>query len=63
MEWVVSLLVVLALAGLGFGVWSVGRRRLQFCPHCSWIVRRVRTGWLRCPRCRKQYGRTLKARL
>ena len=33
MEWVVSILVVLALALLGFGIWVVGRRALQLCPH------------------------------
>lgn len=63
MEWVVGVLIVLALALLGFAIWVVGRQALQLCPHCGWIVRRVRTGWLRCPRCRKQYGRTLKLRL
>lgn len=62
MEWVVGSLVLLALALLGFGVWALGRRALQFCPHCAWIVRRVRTGWLRCPRCHKQYSRTLRGR-
>jgi hypothetical protein len=62
MEWLGGLLVFLALALVGFSVWIVGRRALQFCPHCGWIVRRVQTGWRRCPRCRRQYGRGLKVR-
>lgn len=63
MEWVTGLLLLAGLVLLGAGGWFIGRRALQLCPHCGWIVRRVRTGWLRCPRCHKQYGRTLKARL
>jgi hypothetical protein len=62
MEWVVGLLVFLALALAGLGAWAVGRRAFQLCPHCAWIVRRVRSGWLRCPRCHKQYGRPHKVR-
>jgi len=60
MEWVWGLLVVLALVLAGLGGWRIARRALQFCPHCGWIVRRVRTGWLRCPRCHRQYGRHAK---
>lgn len=62
MEWAVSLLILIALAALGYGGWVVGRRALQLCPHCGWVVKRVRTGWLRCPRCHKQYGRHVKVR-
>ena len=62
MEWVVALVVLLVLALGSAGGWLVGRRVLQFCPHCSWIVKRVRTGWLRCPRCHKQYGRHTRVR-
>ena len=43
--------VILALALWGW------RQYYQFCPHCGWIVRRVERGWLRCPRCKKQYAR------
>ena len=62
MEWLVGLLVFLVLALGGVGGWAIGRRVLQLCPHCGWIVKRVRTGWLRCPRCHKQYGRHLRVR-
>jgi hypothetical protein len=62
MEWVFGVLVFLALAALVAGGWVVGRRFLQLCPHCGWIVKRVRTGWLRCPRCHKQYGRHMRVR-
>lgn len=63
MEWVAGFLFLVALVLVGAGLWILGRRALQLCPHCGWFVRRVRTGWLRCPRCRKQYGRALKIRL
>ena len=62
MEWVWGSLVVLALVLAGLGGWRVARQALQFCPHCGWIVRRVRTGWLRCPRCHRQYVRQHKVR-
>ncbi|MBI4589337.1 MAG: hypothetical protein HY725_10900 [Candidatus Rokubacteria bacterium] len=62
MEWVVGLLIVAALLLAGLGGWRVGRRALQLCPHCGWVVRRVRSGWLRCPRCHRQYGRHAKVR-
>lgn len=51
-----ALVLILALAGLAAGVWA-WRAWLQLCPHCAWVVRRVEHGWLRCPRCHKQYGR------
>lgn len=52
---------VLALAAIvAGGIWA--RRELQFCPHCAWIVRRVKKGWLRCPRCKKQYGKPARVR-
>jgi hypothetical protein len=51
---IVGLLVAALVAA---AVWWLGRTRLQFCPHCGWIVRRVERGWLRCPRCKKQYAR------
>ena len=60
MEWVWGSLVVLALALAGLGGWRIARQALQFCPHCGWIVRRVRTGWLRCRRCHRQYSRHAK---
>ncbi len=62
MEWVVGLVVFLILALGSVAGWVVGRRVLQLCPHCGWIVKRVRTGWLRCPRCHKQYGRHPRVR-
>lgn len=62
MEWVIGVVVVLVLVLGGVGGWTIGRRVLQLCPHCGWIVKRVRTGWLRCPRCKKQYGRHARAR-
>jgi len=60
MEWVWGSLVVLALLLAGLGGWRVARQALQFCPHGGWIVRRVRTGGLRCPRCHRQYSRHAK---
>ena len=51
---IVAALLVVAMAA---GVWFLWRTRLQLCPHCGWIVRRVQRGWLRCPRCKKQYAR------
>ncbi|MFQ5829155.1 MAG: hypothetical protein ACE5JD_08375 [Candidatus Methylomirabilia bacterium] len=62
MEWLAGLLILVALVALGYGGWVVGRRALRLCPHCGWVVKRVRTGWLRCPRCHKQYGRHVKVR-
>ena len=63
MDWMGPVLILVVLLAIGWGGWVVFRRALQLCPHCGWVVRKVRTGWLRCPRCRKQYGRTLKVRL
>jgi len=34
----------------------------QFCPHCRRIVRRARQTWLRCPRCGREYHRTIRFR-
>ncbi|MFQ5899146.1 MAG: hypothetical protein ACE5JN_13005 [Candidatus Methylomirabilia bacterium] len=62
MEWVVGLVILAALGLAGFGGWTFGRRVLQLCPHCGWIVKRVRSGWLRCPRCHRQYSRHVKVR-
>jgi len=62
MEWLGGVLIVAALLLVGLGGWRVGRRTLQLCPHCGWIVRRVRSGWLRCPRCHRQYSRPHKVR-
>ena len=53
--WTVATLVVVGAAAVG--AWLLWRTRLQLCPHCGWIVRRVQRGWLRCPRCHKQYAR------
>jgi hypothetical protein len=62
MEWVWSLAIAVAIALAALGGWQVARRTLQLCPHCGWVVRRVRTRWLRCPRCHRQYGRHARAR-
>jgi uncharacterized protein with PIN domain len=35
--------------------WILLSRRYQRCPHCRRLVRRVRAGSLRCPRCGRQY--------
>lgn len=51
---IVAALVAVVLAG---GLWYAWHAWLQLCPHCGWIVRQVRRGWLRCPRCHKQYAR------
>ncbi len=59
---VVGLVVVAALVGLAAGIWYLFRTTLQFCPHCAWIVRRVQHGWLRCPRCHKQYAKKPRLR-
>ncbi|MBI2460386.1 MAG: hypothetical protein HYV61_02470 [Candidatus Rokubacteria bacterium] len=56
---VVGGVVVLAALVVG-GFWA--RRELQLCPHCAWVVRRVKKGWLRCPRCKKQYGKPARVR-
>lgn len=53
----IALLVLAALAASGWYVW---RAWLQLCPHCGWVVRRVQRGWLRCPRCHRQYARAPK---
>ena len=60
MSLVVAIVAALLLAGVGGGLWFLWRRWLQLCPHCGWIVRRVRTGWLRCRRCHRQYSRHAK---
>jgi hypothetical protein len=53
------IVTLVLLAGATAGLWFAWRRWLQACPHCGWVVRRVHHGWLRCPRCHKQYtGRT-----
>ena len=53
------IVTIVLLAGATAGLWYAWRRWLQACPHCGWVVRRVHHGWLRCPRCHKQYaGRT-----
>jgi hypothetical protein len=62
MESVVGLVVFLVLVLGSVAGWAAGRRVLQLCPHCGWIVKRVRTGWLRCPRCHKQYGHHTRVR-
>jgi hypothetical protein len=55
----VEAIVILGLLAGATGLWYAWRRWLQVCPHCGWVVRRVHHGWLRCPRCHKQYaGRT-----
>jgi hypothetical protein len=54
--------VVLALCALAAALAYLWRTRLQLCPHCGWIVRRVDRGWLRCARCHKQYGRHARLR-
>lgn len=50
---VIALALVAALAL----VWL--RRAYQPCPHCRRFVRRARRGWLRCPRCGRQYHRSV----
>lgn len=52
-----AIVLVLLVVAVSVGLWYVWRRWLQLCPHCAWIVSRVEHGWLRCPRCHKQYGR------
>jgi hypothetical protein len=42
-----------AAVALAFGLWALWR--YQRCPHCRRFVRRARGGWLRCPRCGRQY--------
>jgi hypothetical protein len=54
--------VTLGLAALAAGLAYLWRTRLQLCPHCGWIVRRVDRGWLRCARCHKQYGKHARLR-
>jgi hypothetical protein len=53
---------VVVVGALAVAVGLLWRTRLQFCPHCGWIVRRVQRGWLRCPRCHKQYARHARLR-
>jgi tRNA(Ile2) C34 agmatinyltransferase TiaS len=55
--------VVLVVAGAVAGLAYLWQSRLQLCPHCGWIVRQVRKGWLRCTRCHKQYGKHHTRRL
>lgn len=52
-------IVLASLVALGLLAWGgiLAWRRLQFCPHCAWVVKRVHHGWLRCPRCHRQYGK------
>ncbi len=50
---------VALVAGLGL---AYGWRVYQWCPHCGRIVRRVFSGWLRCPGCGRQYRRGLRLR-
>jgi len=63
MEFLVSLLtspwVLGAVGVVAVGAyWYLGRV-LQRCPHCrSWVRRAVR-GWFRCPRCGRQYHRSV----
>ena len=57
-----AIVAVLVAAGIAAGLWRLWRTRLQFCPHCGWIVKRVEHGWLRCPRCHKQYARHARLR-
>jgi hypothetical protein len=54
---VVALVTLLLAGAVAVGLWLAWGRWLRLCPHCGWIVRRVEHGWLRCPRCHKQYGR------
>ena len=58
---VAAIVAVLGIA-LVAAIWYLWRTRLQLCPHCAWVVRRVERGWLRCPRCHKQYGRQARLR-
>jgi hypothetical protein len=61
-EIVAWVLVAAAVVGLFSGLWYLLRSQFQLCPHCAWIVRRVHHGWLRCPRCHKQYARRPRLR-
>lgn len=56
---VVAALAALAVAAALFYLFRV---RLQLCPHCGWVVRRIEHGWARCPRCHRQYARHTKLR-
>jgi hypothetical protein len=51
-----AIVTIVLLAGATAGLCYAWRRWLQACPHCGWIVRRVHHGWLRCPRCHRQYA-------
>jgi hypothetical protein len=55
-----TIVAAVVLVGVGVAAWVAWRRWLQLCPHCGWVVRRVAHGWLRCPRCHKQYARHAK---
>jgi len=59
---VVAVVVALLVAAAGAWAWYRFGATLQLCPHCVWIVRRVQHGWLRCPRCHKQYARHARRR-
>jgi hypothetical protein len=54
---VVAVAALLLAGAVAVGLWLAWGKWLQLCPHCGWIVRQVEHGWLRCPRCHKQYGR------
>jgi hypothetical protein len=56
MAQVEAIVILGLLAGATASLWYAWRRWLQACPHCGWVVRRVHHGWLRCPRCHKQYA-------
>lgn len=55
-------LLAFAALAVAAGLFYLFRVRLQLCPHCSWVVKRVQHGWARCPRCHKQYARRTKLR-
>ena len=59
---IVWIALVLLVAGGAAGLAYLWHTRLQLCPHCGWIVRRVHRGWLRCARCHKQYGKHARLR-
>ena len=62
MAQVEAIVILGLLAGATAGLWYAWRRWLQACPHCGWVVRRVHHGWLRCPRCHKQYAGRIRPR-
>jgi hypothetical protein len=57
----VSPIVVGAAVVMAVVVWGWWQF-YQFCPHCSALVPRVRSGWRRCRRCGRQYRRGLRLR-